>query len=138
MGFFGAPLTLTDHALRSCKTALEMRKILPEINADIIKRGLEPIDFRVGIATGEVLVGNIGSEERFNYTVLGDTVNLASRLEATSKEYGTHIIVAEGTYLQVKENFFFRKLDCITVKGKYEPIGIYELIADIRDTTIET
>jgi adenylate cyclase len=71
-----------------------MRDALPEFNADITSRGLEGVDFRVGIATGEVMVGNIGSYDRWNYTVLGDTVNLASRLEATSKEYGTHIIIA--------------------------------------------
>jgi adenylate cyclase len=94
MGFFGAPLTLADHAKRACATALAMRDALPEFNADITARGLEGVDFRVGIATGEVMVGNIGSYDRWNYTVLGDTVNLASRLEATSKEYGTHIIIA--------------------------------------------
>lgn len=93
-----------------------MRKALPEFNKEIVSHGLSPIDFRVGIASGEVLVGNIGSNDRFNYTVLGDTVNLASRLEATSKEYGTHIIIAESTYVMIKDQFFCRKLDCIAVK----------------------
>lgn len=81
MGFFGAPLPLADHAVRACRTAILMRERLPAFNTDIVAHGLEPIDFRVGIATGEVMVGNIGSHDRFNYTVLGDTVNLASRLE---------------------------------------------------------
>ena len=113
-----------------------MRDALPIFNAELESRGIEPIDFRVGIASGDVLVGNIGSSERFNYTVLGDTVNLASRLEATSKEYGTHIIVSEGTYLFSREHYYFRKLDVITVKGKHEPVGIYELIANMSDNTI--
>ncbi len=134
MGFFGAPVTLADHAKRACQTALDMREALPEFNAELISRGLEAIDFRVGIGTGEVLVGNIGSYDRFNYTVLGDTVNLASRLEATSKEYGTHIIVSERTYELTKELFFFRRLDTITVKGKNTAVGIYELIANISNS----
>jgi len=138
MGFFGAPLVQEDHARRACQTALDMRSALPIFNADLVSRGIDPIDFRVGIASGEVLVGNIGSQDRFNYTVLGDTVNLASRLEATSKEYGTHIIVSEGTYTLVKEQFKFRKLDLLTVKGKNEAVGIYELIAPVGNLEIDT
>lgn len=81
MGFFGAPLTMEDHAIRACQTALLMRQSLPEFNTELKTRGIQEIDFRVGLATGDVMVGNIGSKDRFNYTVLGDTVNLASRLE---------------------------------------------------------
>ncbi len=137
MGFFGAPLTLADHAKRACATALAMREALPEFNTEITARGLEAVDFRVGIASGEVMVGNIGSYDRFNYTVLGDTVNLASRLEATSKEYGTHIIVAEPTYLAAKDDYIFRALDKVAVKGKTEWVMIYELIAKSSDTTLD-
>ena len=81
MGFFGAPISYEDHAIRSANTAILMRKALAKFNMEIGERGIESIDFRVGIASGEVMVGNIGSHDRFNYTVLGDTVNLASRLE---------------------------------------------------------
>lgn len=81
MGFFGAPVPEPDHAVRACRTALLMREALPVFNRDLQARGMDPLDFRVGIATGEVMIGNIGSTEHFNYTVLGDTVNLASRLE---------------------------------------------------------
>lgn len=95
MGFFGAPVAQADHAIRVCRTALAMRRALPEFNREIRERGIEEIDFRIGIATGDVLVGNIGSTDHFNYTVLGDTVNLASRLEATGKEYGVHAIISE-------------------------------------------
>ncbi len=116
MGFFGAPVTQLDHARRACQTALEMRKILPEFNKEIISRGMTSIEFRVGIATGDVMVGNIGSQDHFNYTVLGDTVNLASRLEATGKEYEVHIIISGGTHDQIGELFAVRELDTIAVK----------------------
>jgi class 3 adenylate cyclase/CHASE2 domain-containing sensor protein len=137
MGFYGAPLPMPDHPLHACHTALEMRRALPVFNTELMARGLSEIDFRIGIATGDVVVGNIWSEDRFNYTVLGDTVNLASRLEAASKEYGTHILVSHGTYEQAKDDFYFRRLDRIAVKGKKEWIMIYELIADIRDTSMD-
>jgi class 3 adenylate cyclase/CHASE2 domain-containing sensor protein len=137
MGFFWAPLSQADHARRACQTALDMREALPAFNNELLSRWLEAIDFRVGIATGDVLVGNIGSHDRFNYTVLWDSVNLASRLEATSKEYGTHIIVSEKTYILASDYFSFRKLDTITVKGKNESVGIYELIANISDRTLD-
>ena len=116
MGFFGAPVTQADHAIRACKTALEMRHILPEFNREIVSRGVAPIEFRVGIATGEVMVGNIGSTDHFNYTILGDTVNLASRLEAMGKEYGVHVIISGGTLAQVSDIFAVRELDTIAVK----------------------
>ena len=128
MGFFGAPITQADHAVRACNTAIKMRKMLPEINQEVIKRWLEPIDFRVGIASGKVMVGNIGSTDHFNYTVLGDVVNLASRLEATGKEYNVHIIISEWTRLHIGERFELRELDTIAVKWKTEWIRIYELL----------
>lgn len=134
MGFFGAPITLPDHASRACETALAMRSALPEFNNELTKRWLDPIDFRVGIATGEVMVGNIWSYDRFNYTVLGDTVNLASRLEATSKEYGTHIIIAWPTYDMVADLYHARPLDRVAVKGKTEWVMIYELLAKKSET----
>lgn len=95
MGFFGAPVSQSDHAIRACRTAIAMRKALPDFNKEIVDRGILPLDFRIGIATGSIMVGNIGSEDHFNYTVLGDSVNLASRLEATGKEYQVHIIISE-------------------------------------------
>lgn len=116
MGFFGAPVPVENHPLRACETALEQREQLPAFNAMLAKSGIDPIEFRVGIATGDVMVGNIGSEERFNYTVLGDTVNLASRLEGVGKEYCVHITVADSVYMAAREHYFFRKLDHIRVK----------------------
>ena len=117
MGFFGAPLPSDDHAVKACMTALAMRKKLPEFNREVQKYGIPEIDFRVGIASGDdVMVGNIGSRDRFNYTVLGDTVNLASRLEGTGKEYGIHIILSEKTRTQIGDTFLTRELDTIAVK----------------------
>jgi adenylate cyclase len=134
MGFFGAPVAQSDHAIRACRTALMMRAGLPEFNKEIQSRGIDPINFRVGIATGEVMVGNIGSIDHFNYTVLGDTVNLASRLEATGKEYGVHIIISEKTKIQIGEGWLLRELDTIAVKWKTEGIRIYELLGTTVDT----
>lgn len=128
MGFFGAPVDDSFHAKNACQTALDMRKKLQNFNAWLKENGHESIDFRVGIATGEVMVGNIGSEKQFNYTVLGDTVNLASRLEATGKEYGVNIIIAANTRMSIGDEFLVRELDYIAVKGKNEGVRIYELI----------
>jgi class 3 adenylate cyclase/CHASE2 domain-containing sensor protein len=133
MGFFGAPISQTDHAIRACRTAVAMRKALPEINEEIAERGIIRIDFRIGIASGDVMIGNIGSEEHFNYTVLGDTVNLASRLEATGKEYDCHCIISEWTRRLIGENFELREIDTIAVKGKSEWIRIYELLGLLGD-----
>lgn len=99
--------------------------------------GLDPIDFRVGIATGEVMVGNIGSENRFNYTVLGDAVNLASRLEATGKEYHVSVIIAESTKNMIGDDFIVRELDYIAVKGKNTGTRIFELIGT-KNQNIDT
>jgi len=136
MGFFWAPLSMQDHAIRACQTAIQMRKALPEFNKEMLERWMESIDFRVGIATGDVMVWNIGSKERFNYTVLGDTVNLASRLEWTGKEYNVHIIISERTRKLIGEIFHLRELDTIAVKGKNEWVCIYELL-DISNTPLD-
>jgi class 3 adenylate cyclase/CHASE2 domain-containing sensor protein len=133
MGFFGAPLSYEDHAIRAADTALLMRARLPLFNDDLVKHGMKPIDFRIGIATGDVMVGNIGSHDRFNYTVLGDTVNLASRLEGTGKEYDVHIIVPEATRNALWPLYLTRELDTIAVKGKTEWVRIYELVGYAKD-----
>ncbi len=139
MGFFGAPVAQPDHAIRVCRTAVAMRSALAEINDQVAARGIMRIDFRIGISSGEMMVGNIGSSEHFNYTVLGDTVNLASRLEATGKEYNVHSIISEWTRGQIGDRFELRELDTIAVKWKSEWVKIYELlgiIGEIIDRTI--
>lgn len=133
MGFFGAPVDDPFHAVNACHTALKMRDALKNFNQMLENEGKEKIDFRVGIATGEVMVGNIWSEKQFNYTVLGDVVNLASRLEATGKEYGVNIIIAANTRLAIGEEFLLRELDYIAVKWKNEGVRIFELVGHAGD-----
>jgi adenylate cyclase len=99
-----------------------------DLNKKWKERGFPEILFRVGIHIGDAMVGNIGSRDRFNYTAIGDTVNLASRLEGVNKEYGTLICVSEEVYVDTKDDFFFRELDTIRVKGKHEGKKIYELV----------
>jgi len=129
MAFWGAPLPIEDHAYQTCKTALLMQKRLAELRAKWRAEGQTEISVRMGINTGEVVVGNMGGSERFDYTVMGDSVNLASRLEGANKEYGTYAMVSESTYEIVKEDFIMRELDALVVKGKTKPVIVYELIA---------
>ncbi len=126
MCFWGAPLPQADHAVLACKCALVQMKKLAELNLT----WPEPIRINIGIGinSGIMTVGNMGSPIRMNYTLTGDNVNLGSRLEATNKEYTTNIIVSESTYGLVKDKFVFRELDNIRVKGKNKPVVIYELI----------
>ena len=133
MAFWGAPVWQEDHHIRACRTALEMLKKLGELQAVWEKSGIPKLEIGVGISTGKVTVGNMGSTTRFDYTVMGDTVNLGSRLEGLNKEYGTYIIAPKYTYEDVKTGFIFRQLDWVKVKGKERPIKIYELMGEKND-----
>ncbi len=135
MAFFGAPLAEPSHALKACTVALKMRQKLIQLlqkwqNDPLLPGGEKKpmIDFRSGISSGEVIVGNIGSSERFDYTVMGDTVNLGSRLEGANKKYATHIMISEPVALQVSDYFELRELDIIKVVGKKQPMKVYELL----------
>lgn len=128
MAVFGAPLAQQDHAARACATALEMIQRLKELQKKWEGEGYPRIDIGIGINTGPMSVGNMGSEMLFDYTVIGDSVNLASRLEGLNKQYGTRICVSETTYENTKDLYIFRILDRVVVKGKKEPVGIYELL----------
>ena len=130
MGFWGAPLPQADHALLACKCALRQMIKLKELN----QNWPEPIRINIGIGlnSGIMTVGNMGSPLRMNYTLAGDNVNLGSRLEGTNKEYGTNIIMSEYTYGLVREKVVVRELDNIRVKGKNKPVLIFELI-DVLD-----
>jgi adenylate cyclase len=130
MAFWGAPQEQQDHALRACRAALGMIDRLQALRARWRERGLPDLDVGIGINTGPMSVGFVGSQDRFyNYTVLGDAVNLASRLEGANKEYGTHVLLGEATYRDVKGAVVVRELDLVRVKGKHEPVHIYELLA---------
>ncbi len=128
MAFWGAPLENQNHARHAVKTAMDMLERLNAVRVEFIERGWSAIYIGVGLHTGMMSVGNMGSEFRMAYTVLGDAVNLGSRLEGLTKVYGVEIIVSEATRDAVPE-FAYRELDIVKVKGKDKPIGIYEPIA---------
>jgi len=128
MAFWGAPIPIEDHSKNACLAALKNQKKLVIFREECEKEGLPPIHVRIGINSGEVIAGNMGSENRFDYTIMGDNVNLASRLEGINKQYNTEIIISEFTYEQIKDDFVCRELDQIRVKGKEQPVRIYELI----------
>ncbi len=127
MAFWGAPLDENKHALLACTAALKMREEIERIKQDWKKFGIDDFDVRIGINTGDMIVGNMGSDLRFNYTLLGDNVNLGSRLEGINKEYKTHVIISGSTYEQVKDEVIARPLDIVAVKGKAKGVSIFEL-----------
>ena len=127
MAFWNAPLDTPQHARLACEAALEMVALLPKLNDDWRQKGLPEIDIGIGLNTGIASVGNMGSDQRFDYTVLGDTVNLGSRLEGLSKQYGVKIVVSQAVVAQVPEGMFM-PLDNVAVKGKTEPVSIYALL----------
>lgn len=127
MAIYGAPQSQKDHAIRACSSAIRMFEILYEKREIWKNEGLPPIWVGIGINTGQMVVGNMGSAKRFNYTVMGDHVNLASRLEGLTKLYGVKIIVSEFTQKMAKEEFIFRELDIVRVKGRQTPVKIFEL-----------
>lgn len=128
IAFWGAPMPQPKHAIRACMTALEYQKRLKELRADWQKGKRVPFYARIGIHTGKMIVGNIGSQKRFDYTVIGDSVNLGSRLEGVNKFFGTQILISGETYKYAKNEIEVREIDLITVKGKTKPIRIYELL----------
>ena len=133
MAVFGAPLDQPDHALRACRTSLAMMKELHKLQEKWKAEGRPAFDIGVGLNSGDMVVGNMGSEMRFDYTVMGDMVNLGSRLEGINKEYGTNIIISEFTYEKVKDAMCCRELDGVRVKGKLKPVNIYELLGEKKD-----
>ena len=134
MAVYGAPLDQPDHALRACRTALDMMKELKKLQKKWAEEGQPILDIGIGISSGDMVVGNMGSQMRFDYTVMGDSVNLGSRLESINKEYGTNIIISEYTYEAVQDVLLCRELDSVRVKGKKLPVKIYELLGEKKDT----
>jgi len=130
MAFFNAPIDVPDHARLACQSALEMMDELAVLNKEFIAEGLPPINIGIGLNTAEVVVGNMGSHKRFNYTVIGDGVNLASRVEGINKTYGTNIIITEFTHKVIKGQFLTRAIEKVRVKGKEEEVLLYELLKD--------
>lgn len=128
MAFWGAPVAQDDHARRACWAALDNRSRLKELCAVWEKKGRPTFDIRIGINTGEMIVGNVGSKDRMEYTVLGDAVNIGSRLEQSNKVYGTHILISERTKLEAGEAVETREIDRIVLKGHKETIRAFELL----------
>jgi hypothetical protein len=126
MCFWGAPLEVKDHALRGVVTALEMIQAVEDLRGVLVLPGGGKFEIGIGVNTGQMVVGNMGSSNRVSYTVMGDNVNLGSRLESLNKYYGTRIIIADSTYEEVREMVFCRQLDTIQVKGKSHAVTIYE------------
>ncbi|MBD2778949.1 adenylate/guanylate cyclase domain-containing protein [Iningainema tapete] len=138
MAVFGAPLPLVEnHAWRAVEAALDMRQRLAEFNQRRMTQNVPQIRIGIGISSGEVVSGNIGSHKRMDYTVIGDGVNLSSRLEAVTKEYGCDVILSEFTYNLCSDRLWARELDKIRVKGKNQAVKIYELIGD-RNTPLDS
>ena len=126
MCFWGAPLETKDHALRGVVTALEMIRAVEDLRGVLVLPGGAKFDIGIGLNTGPMVFGNMGSPTRLSYTIMGDNVNLGSRLESLNKYYGTNILISDSTFNAVKERIFCRQLDTIQVKGKTQAVTIYE------------
>jgi len=135
MAFWGAPNEVSDHANRACIAAIECNNRLKELAKKWESEGRPVLHTRIGLNTGDVIVGNIGSKQRLSYTAIGDPVNLASRLESLNKEYNTAIIISQSVLSELPNEYVYRLLDIVVVKGKTEPVPIYELISTKGDVT---
>ncbi len=133
MAFFNAPVDVKDHADKACECALLMIERLEKLNESFRAENLPQIRIGIGINTAEVVVGNMGSDTRFNYTVIGDGVNLASRMEGLTKQYGVTILISEFTVAKLTRNFLYRKIEPVKVKGKNEAVVLYELLSDTTE-----
>ncbi len=125
---FGVPLEQPDHAVKACLATIDNHKRLCELNSKFKEEGRLQLNARIGLNSGSVLVGNVGSANRLSYTVIGDEVNLGARLEAANKHYGTYIMISERTYELARDHIEARELDKILVVGKEKPVKVYELI----------
>ena len=145
VAFYGAPAPVEDHEIKSCYTALAMQDALDELRIKWKNENDWPdivysMQHRIGLNCGPMVTGNMGSEMRMNYTMMGDTVNLAARLESSAKQYGVYNFVGENIYEAAKTHFAFRFLDFVQVKGKNIPVKVYELVADrsiIKSDTVD-
>ncbi|MFQ6612222.1 MAG: CHASE2 domain-containing protein [Fidelibacterota bacterium] len=142
VAFYGAPMPVENHEYHACMTALEMEKRLVTLREKWKSDGSWPdlvynIRHRVGLNSGELVTGNMGSSMRMNYTMMGDTVNLAARLEPAAKQYGVYILVGENTYQAIHEQFEWRFIDYVRVKGKKKPEKVYELLAEKGELSTE-
>lgn len=136
MAIWNAPLDVDDHAQLAIETAQEMEVELKKLNKELKQDGLMQLGVGIGINTGDAVVGNMGSNQRFDYTVLGDSVNLAARLEAQTKEYGVFFMFTEHTLKHLKDPAGLVTLDKIAVKGQTAPVTIYTILKDIKQVRV--
>ncbi len=137
MAFWGQPIALKETSLHACRAVLRMRNELEGMNDRWTKQGKPCFPTRFGLHTGNVTVGNMGSSDRLNYTIIGDDVNVAARLEALNRDYKTSIIISEEVYKEVAHVFECRYLDSVNVKGHMEAVAIYELVDEVRSANDE-
>jgi len=130
IAFFGAPISTTDHAIRSCNASIAIKRIEKELNIKVLEEKLSPSPLytRIGINTGSMVAGNMGTDKKMDYTIMGNAVNLAARLEGVNKQYGTWIIASDDTVRETEGRFLTRKLDRVRVVGIKEPVRLHEVI----------
>jgi adenylate cyclase len=139
IAFFGAPIELPDHALRACNSAIAIKRAERELNRVIMEEKVSPgpLLTRIGINTGTMVAGNMGTKEKMNYTIMGNTVNLTSRLEGVNKQYGTWIMASEDTVKETEGRILARRLDRVRVVGMTEPVRLYELVETVENASVE-
>jgi len=142
VSFFGAPMELEDHALRACTAGIIMKRIENDVNKYVLEKGISPSPLltRIGVNTGEMVVGNMGTQKKMNYTIISNAVNLASRLEGVNKVYGTWILASDSTIQETKGKLLTRRLDRIRVVGINEVVRIHEILevkAEASDALFE-
>jgi class 3 adenylate cyclase len=139
IAFFGAPLKQDDHALRSCRSAVLMKRAEAELNKLIMEQNLSPTPLftRIGINSGDMVAGNMGTDKKMNYTIMGDAVNLAARLEGVNKQYNTWILASDNTIWETGDRFLVRRLDRVRVVGKSEPVQLYNVLDILEDASAE-
>ncbi len=140
VAFWGAPVKIHDHSYKAVLSAIEMGEALDHLNKENMEKGLPELHIGIGIHTGEVILGNIGSEKKLDYTVIGDSVNLASRLEGLTKTYNCQIIITQDTFGHIQDKIVCRMVDYVKVKGKDKPILIFEVLGEtgrVDERTLE-
>jgi adenylate cyclase len=128
MAIFGVPIPHDDDEDRAVRSGISMLQELQQWNQQRVAEGKRPVDMRIGVSTDMVLSGNIGSPKRMDYTVMGDGVNLASRLESASKQYNTRFLISEQTQRRLRGTYRMREIDWVVVKGKTQPVGVFEVL----------
>jgi adenylate cyclase len=133
MAYWGAPVKTDQHALLAVTAALEMAPRLDKVNQWLREQQYPELAIGIGLHTGKAILGNIGSDSKLDYTIIGDTVNLASRMEGLTKQYESFILITETTYEDIRDHVLCRIVDMVRVKGKQEPVRIYQPVAVIAE-----